>query len=90
MLVSHEIVPPSKHTRKAPLVNIVAMRCHLSRDPINIYPGLHGELLLSMRAKPAEVDTHTGLFAVLRIYVTNRTDVCHSVLAAPIFQVLVV
>ena len=36
-----------------------------------IYPSFNGTYLLSMHNKPADVDNHTGLFAILQIYVTS-------------------
>ena len=48
----------------------------------SIYPSLQGELPLSMRGKPADVDNHTDSFAILRISVSSLTYVHHSELQA--------
>ena len=42
------------------------------------YSSLHDKLLLSMCSKPADVDNHKGLFAILHIYVASRTGVHHA------------
>ena len=46
-----------------------------------MHPTFHGELLLSMRGKPADDDNHTDSSAILWISFNSLTSVYHSGLA---------
>ena len=70
-----QMIINSKHAPTEILANISAVL----RYPM--YHSLHDELRLSMRGKPADVDSLTGSFAIVRIYVTSLTGVDHSRLA---------
>ena len=80
-----EQVTNSRHIRRASLAYILAMRTQSaaskSRETQSTYPNLHGELLLRICGKPADVGNHTGSFAILQISIASLSHMRHSGLA---------